>query len=99
MINIIIIENKFNKLIGSYFFIYSFYHKIVEYNIGQTNFDFIDDGYSSLWLIILYIVGGYLGRFYLYMENKPLMSNFTFFLFIYYLLFLQVNLYFIVSKI
>lgn len=69
-------KSKLYKLIYLYFFIYSFYHKIVEYNIGPTNFDFIYDGYSSLWLIILYIVGGYLGRFYI---NKSSQSNFLFF--------------------
>ena len=72
----VIDKSKFIKLIGLYFFVYSFYHTLIEYNIGQTNFDFTNDGYSSLWLILLYIVGGYLGRFYI---NKPLLSKLSLF--------------------
>jgi len=72
----VIDKGKFIKLIGLNFFVYSLYHTLIEYNIGQTNFDFINDGYSSLWLIILYIVGGYLGKYYIY---KPLLPNFSFF--------------------
>jgi len=71
----------FNKLIGLYFFVYSLYHKIIEYNIGRTNFDYTNEGYSSIWLIILYIVGGYLGRFYI---SNLSITNFYFF-FIYLL--------------
>ncbi len=59
-------KNLFTKLIISYFFLYSFYHKLVQFNIGGTNFDFINEGYSSIWLIILYISGGYIGRFHLH---------------------------------
>ena len=61
----------------SYFFLYSFYHKFIQYNIGGTNFDFINEGYSSIWLIILYISGGYIARFYLY---KPIFPKLIYFL-------------------
>ena len=62
-------KNLFSKLIISYFFLYSFYHKLVEFNIGRTNFDFINEGYSSIWIIILYISGGYIRRFCLHSQK------------------------------
>lgn len=44
---------------------YSIYHTMIRYNLGTTNYDFINEGYSSLWLLVLYIIGGYLGRFFI----------------------------------
>jgi len=63
-ISINLLDKKlFFKIIICYFLIYSVYHTIIQLNINNTNFDFISGGYSSLWLLILYIVGGYLGKF------------------------------------
>ena len=62
----------YTKLIGWYFFFYSLYNKFIEYNIGKTNFDFSNNGYSSIWLITLYIIGGYIGKFYI---DNPLFPN------------------------
>ena len=56
----------YTKIVFYFFFIYSIYHTIIKYNIKSTNFDFINEGYDSLWLLILYIFGGYLGRFYIH---------------------------------
>ena len=69
----------YSKIILCFFFIYSFYHIIIILIIQSTNFNFINSGYSTLWLLILYIIGAYFGRFYI---NKPLFSS-IFFLFIY----------------
>ena len=62
----------FNKIVLHFFFIYSIYYIIIKSNIKNTNFNFIDEGYTSLWLLILYIVGGYLRRFYI---HKDIISN------------------------
>ena len=64
----------YTKLIIFFFFIHSIYHIILDYNIRNTDFDFINKGYSSNWLTILYIAGGYIGRFYM---SKPYFSRFT----------------------
>ena len=71
-------KDLYTKLIFCFFAIYSVYHIIMDFNIRNTDFDFINKGYSSNWLTILYIVGGYIGRFYL---NKPFLSNITCLLF------------------
>ena len=70
-------KNYFSKLIGVYFFFYSFYHKLMQYNIGKTDFDYINEGYSTIWLMVLYILGGYLGRFFL---NNKYLSNHVYFM-------------------
>ncbi len=67
-------KDLYTKIIILYFVIHSIYHIIIEYNIKNTDFDFINKGYSSNWLTILYIVGGYIGRFYI---NKPFFSKFS----------------------
>ena len=64
----------YTKLIIFFFFIHSIYHIILDYNIRNTDFDFINKGYSPNWLTILYIAGGYIGRFYM---SKPYFSRFT----------------------
>jgi len=67
----------YGKIVLYFFFIYSIYHTIIKYNMKNTNFNFILEGYSSLWLLILYIIGGFIGRFYI---NKISIPNFLFLL-------------------
>jgi surface polysaccharide O-acyltransferase-like enzyme len=74
-------KDLYTKLIIFYFVMHSVYHIIMDYNIRNTNFDFINKGYSSNWLTILYIAGAYIGRFYL---NKPLFSKFTCMIFFFF---------------
>lgn len=58
-------KNLYSKFILCFLFIYSIYNILIKYNIGNTNFTYINNGYSSLWLLILYIAGAYIGRFYI----------------------------------
>lgn len=74
-------KDSFTKIIICYFFIYSIYHIIIELNVGMTNYAFINKGNSSLWLLILFIIGGYIGRFYI---NKSIISK-SVFIMIYFL--------------
>ena len=53
----------FGKIVLHFLFIYSIYYTVIKYNIKDTNFNFINEGYTSLWLLILYIIGGYIGKF------------------------------------
>ena len=55
---------------------------MIEYNIGKTNFDFINRGYSSTWLLILFIIGAYIGIYY---KNRRFFSNIIFYFLIYIL--------------
>ena len=71
----IIDKKSFTKIIQWYFIMYSFYHKLNEFNGGKNNYDFVNNGYSSIWIVTLFIIGGYIGRFYI---NNPLFSKFSF---------------------
>ena len=77
----IIDKTLYSKIIFIFFFIYSFYHTIIKFYIPDTNFDYINRGYSSLWLLILYIVGAYIGK---YLINKLFIPK-IFFILIYLL--------------
>ena len=72
----------FTKMVLFFFFFYSIYHTIVTYNFKTLNYDSINGGYSSLWLLVLYIIGGYLGRFFI---NKFSFCNIIF-IFIYFIM-------------
>jgi len=74
-------KTLFNKIIFIFFFIHSVYHIIIKFNIPNTNFDYIDGGYSSLWLLILFILGSYIGK---YLIKKQFLPK-TFFIVIYLL--------------
>ena len=80
-------KTLFSKLIIAYLFIYSIYHILIEYNLGRTNFDFINRGYSSIWLLILFIIGAYIGLYY---KNRQFFSNI-----IYYFLIYNVKMFYI----
>lgn len=68
-------KNLYTKMVLFYFFFYSIYHTIIKYYLRKTNYDYINNGYSSLWLLVLYIVGGYIGRFYI---QKCFLQNIIF---------------------
>ena len=51
---------------------YSFYYIFIKYFIRQTNYNFALQGYSTIWIIQLYIAGSYIGRFFM---NKPFLPK------------------------
>ena len=51
---------------------YSFYYTFLKYILGSSNYHFAFRGYSPIWLTQLFIVGSYIGRFYI---NKPFLSK------------------------
>ena len=63
---IINLDRKLYKRIIIFFFLfYSIYHIISISLIGQSQYHFLNNGYSTLWLIILYISGAYYGKYFL----------------------------------
>ena len=75
-------KNFFTKMVLFYFFFYSIYHTIVTFYFKTKNYDYINGGYSSVWILVLYIIGGYLGRFFI---NKFSFCNIIF-IFIYFIM-------------
>ena len=62
---------------------YSIYDMIVTIIIKKKDFHYLNDGYTPLWLIILYIIGGYLGKYLLSQYKKTKIINHIFWILIY----------------
>lgn len=74
------------NLIFFYILFFSFYYIIGLILIGSKNdFIFLREGYSSNWLIILYIIGGYLGKYIIINNNLKSLKYFIICLLIYIL--------------
>lgn len=48
---------------------FSFYN-IIAVLIGNKDYNYLNNGYSPLWLMILYIIGGYFGKYIIHKKNK-----------------------------
>ena len=60
----IINKNVHRKLIIFFFIFFSLYHLV--HSIMKTrDYNFLLEGYSAFWLMILYIIGGYFGKYIL----------------------------------
>ena len=70
----------FTILFYFYLFIYSFYHTINRVSFQKIDFDFTNRGYSPLWLLILYIIGSFLGRFHINVKSFPRLFFFCIYL-------------------
>ena len=64
-------RKTYKKIIILFFVFYSIYNIIAISLFGNASYNFLNGGYSSLWLMILYIVGGYFGK-YLFQTNDHL---------------------------
>ena len=63
--------------------IYSIYDMIVTVMMNKNNYHFLSSGYSPLWLIILYIIGGYLGKYLISKVKVTKITNHIFWILIY----------------
>ena len=55
-------SKTYESLIIFFILFYSIYHIISSIILIKNDFHFLLNGYSSMWLTILYIIGGYLGK-------------------------------------
>ena len=73
----------YRNLIIFFILFFSFYF-IIGLSLSLRNdFVFLYEGYSSLWLIILYIIGGYLGKYNIINKNIINLKYFIVYLLIY----------------
>ena len=49
----------------------------------KNNNLFLMNGYSGMWLTILYIIGAYLGKYIIKFQNKHILIHCIFYIFIY----------------
>ena len=62
---------------------YSIYDIIIAIIIKKNDYHFLNSGYTPLWLIILYIIGGYLGKYLLSQIKIIKVINHIFWILIY----------------
>ena len=56
-------QKLFCRLILFYFLFFSIYDIIVSVILNDNKYNFLNKGFSSMWLMILYIIGGYIGKY------------------------------------
>ena len=76
-------KNSLRNVVIILFCFYSFYDMIITFIFEKKNYNFLNSGYSSLWLMILYINGGYLGKYILFHYKKTKVINHIFWLLVY----------------
>jgi len=94
-------KNKYRNIIFFYILFFSFYNILGHILYFKTNdIHFLNNGYSAQWLIVLYIIGGYLGKYVIINKSNINLKNFVFYLFIYlFSAFLSSELYFFLINI
>ena len=73
----------FLNLIIFFILFYSIYTIVSLIVIKKADFHYLNGGYTSMWLTILYIIGGYFGKNILPNNNKKSICYFIFFILIY----------------
>lgn len=73
----------YRNLIIFFILFYSIYN-IVAIIFGDKNYHFLINGYSSMWLIILYIIGGYFGKYIIINKQKKKLIHFVIYIIIYF---------------
>ena len=71
-------SKTYKYLVLFYFFIYSFYNIVAGSLLRGFDYHFLNYGYSTLWLLILYIAGGYFGK-HLFQDNNHLTFKYIIF--------------------
>ena len=77
-------KNFFRNLLLFYFLYFIIYNIIVEIFLNNDKYNFLNKGFSPLWLIILYIFGAYIGKYMIINDDKTKKTNyFLLWIFIY----------------
>lgn len=71
-------KKTFKNIVLFFIFFYSIYY-IFGTCVEQTDYNFLNNGYSGMWLLILYIIGAFFGKYILINTNKY--NNIVYFLF------------------
>lgn len=75
-------KNIFRNII-IFFFVYFSLYNIVAKIINKQEYNFLNNGYSPIWLTILYIIGAYFGKNVINIENKEKFIYYIFWILIY----------------
>ena len=58
-------------------------YNVIAVLFNKYNYHFLNEGYSTLWLIILYIIGGYFGKYIINYKNNFNIKYYFIYIFIY----------------
>ena len=61
---------------------FSFYN-LVGVLLNKSNYHFLNGGYTTLWIIILYVIGGYFGKYIIKDKNNSNIKYYSFYIFVY----------------
>jgi len=88
-------QKVYRNIILFYILFFSFYYVIGAILKVSLNFNYLNSGYSAQWLIILYIIGGYFGKYIIIKKGKLKAKIFIICLLVYlFSTFLSSELYF-----
>ena len=76
-------KNKLRNIVIFFILFFSFYHIIAKI-VKKTEYNFLSNGYSTTWLVILYIIGGFFGKYVINNEKKASIKHYFFWIFMYF---------------
>lgn len=77
------LNRKVYKNLIIFFILFFSVYNIIAKIYGNTNYHFLNNGYSSMWLTILYIIGAYFGKFIIINKKNKNIVFFCFWILIY----------------
>ena len=78
-------RKTYKGIILFFFLFFSIYHIFSNLLINNSNYHFLNNGYSTLWLIILYISGGYFGKYFTNLNTKLNLKALIIWIFIFFI--------------
>ena len=75
-------KNILRNIVIFYILFFSFYHIIAKI-VKKTEYNFLNNGYSTTWLVILYIIGGFFRKYVINNEKKAKIKYYFFWIFMY----------------
>lgn len=75
-------KNILRNIVIFFILFFSFYHVIAKI-IKKTEYNFLNNGYSTTWLVILYIIGGFFGKYVINNEKKAKIKYYIFWIIMY----------------
>lgn len=75
-------KNILRNIVIFFILFFSFYNVIAKI-IKKTEYNFLNYGYSTTWLVILYIIGAFFGKYVINNEKTPKIEYYFFWIFLY----------------
>ena len=77
-------RKTYRNIIILFFVFYCIFNIIAIALFGSSNYNFLNNGYSSVWLMTLYIIGGYFGKYLFQAKDYLTLKSFILWSLIYF---------------